>query len=384
MSVHADLVMKALESLDALSAPPPDGKPNLLGVPMAELERFAEAAGEPRYRGRQIFQGLFQRRAQSFADLTDISKTLRVALEDAFDIGRPLIDQVQASTDGTRKYKLKATDGSIFEAVYIPEVARGSRTNTLCVSSQTGCAVGCKFCYTASLKRNRNLSAAEIVGQVLAVRDDVAPLGEGAKVTNIVFMGMGEPLLNYDHVTRGIKILLDPMGAAFTSKRITVSTSGIVPRIYDLGRDLPTQLAISLNASTNEIRQQVMPITKKWPLEELIAALRVYPLQPRRRITIEYVLLGGVNDRIEDARRLPHLLRDIPVKINLLPLNAHDRTELKTPEWSDVLAFERELKHHGMNAILRRPRGRDISAACGQLGETVPEKQTGAGAPASA
>ncbi len=374
-SIHTELVMKALESLDALSAPPPDGKPNLLGVPMAELERFAEAAGEQRYRGRQIFQGLFHRRVTSFGDLTDISKKLRDALETTFDIDRPKVEQVQASTDGTRKYKLKAIDGSIFEAVYIPEVARGSRTNTLCVSSQTGCAVGCKFCFTASLKRNRNLSAAEIVGQVLAVRDDVAPFGERAQVTNIVFMGMGEPLLNYAQVTRAIGILLDPMGAAFPSKRITVSTSGIVPRIYDLGRDLPTQLAISLNATTNEIRQQVMPITKKWPLEELITALRAYPLQPRRRITIEYVLLGGVNDTIEDARRLPHLLREIPVKVNLLPLNAHDRTELKTPEWSQVLAFERELKRHGMNAILRRPRGRDISAACGQLGETVPLRE---------
>ncbi|MEZ0311864.1 MAG: 23S rRNA (adenine(2503)-C(2))-methyltransferase RlmN [Myxococcota bacterium] len=381
MSIHTELVMKALESLDALSAPPPDGKPNLLGVPMAELERFSEAAGEQRYRGRQIFQGLFHRRVQSFADLTDISKKLREALEAAFDIDRPKVEQVQASTDGTRKYKLKAIDGSIFEAVYIPEVARGSRTNTLCVSSQTGCAVGCKFCFTASLKRNRNLSAAEIVGQVLAVRDDVAEFGERAQVTNIVFMGMGEPLLNYSQVTRAIGILLDPMGAAFPSRRITVSTSGIVPRIYDLGRDLPTQLAISLNATTNEIRQQVMPITKKWPLEELIAALRAYPLQPRRRITIEYVLLGGVNDSIEDARRLPHLLRDIPVKVNLLPLNAHDRTELKTPEWSQVLAFERELKRHGMNAILRRPRGRDISAACGQLGETVPVRENAPAAP---
>jgi 23S rRNA (adenine2503-C2)-methyltransferase len=375
MSVHTELVLKsALDALDALSAPPPEGRPNLLGVPLPELERFAEAAGEPKYRARQIFQGIFQRRAGSFAELTDISKHLRSALEGTFDIDRPRVDNVQASSDGTRKYKLVANDGSIFEAVYIPEVARGSTTNTLCVSSQTGCAVGCKFCFTASLRRNRNLSAAEIVGQVLAVRDDVAALGEGAQVSNIVFMGMGEPLLNFEQVTRAITVLLDPMGAAFPSKRITVSTSGIVPRIYDLGKLLPTQLAISLNATTNPIRQQIMPITKKWPLEELIAALRAYPLGPRRRITIEYVLLGGVNDSIEDARRLPHLLRDIPVKVNLLPLNAHDRTELVPPAWSQVLKFEAELKRHGMNAILRRPRGRDISAACGQLGESVPLK----------
>ncbi|MBC7795040.1 MAG: 23S rRNA (adenine(2503)-C(2))-methyltransferase RlmN [Clostridia bacterium] len=375
MSAHAELVLRnALESLDALSAPPPDGRPNLLGVPLEELERFVTTANEPKYRAKQIFTGLFQRRVNAFADMTDISKSLRTAFESTFAIGRPRIDNVQASDDGTRKYKLVTDDGSIFEAVYIPEVAKGSTTNTLCVSSQTGCAVGCKFCFTASLRRNRNLSAAEIVGQVLAVRDDVAPLG--GNVTNIVFMGMGEPLLNYAHVTRAIRILLDPIGAAFPSKRITVSTSGIIPRIYDLGRDLPTQLAISLNASTNAIRQQVMPITKKFPLEDLMTALRAYPLGPRRRITIEYVLLAGVNDSIEDARRLPHLLRDIPCKVNLLPLNEHDRTELKRPEWSTVLAFEAELKRHKMNAILRRPRGRDISAACGQLGESSPAQVT--------
>lgn len=376
MSAHTELVLRnALESLDALSAPPPDGRPNLLGVPLEELERFVVQAGEPKYRAKQIFSGLFNRRVNAFADMTDISKSLRTALEGTFDIGRPRIEHVQASDDGTRKYKLVASDGSIFEAVYIPEVAKGSTTNTLCVSSQTGCAVGCKFCFTASLRRNRNLSAAEIVGQVLAVRDDVAPLG--GSVTNIVYMGMGEPLLNYDHVTRSIKILLDPMGANFPSKRITVSTSGIIPRIYDLGRDLPVQLAISLNASTNTTRQEIMPITKKFPLEDLVKALREYPLGTRRRITIEYVLLGGVNDSIEDARRLPHLLRDIPCKINLLPLNEHERTELKRPEWSTVLAFEAELKRHKMTAILRRPRGRDISAACGQLGETVPVQKTG-------
>ncbi|HET6344677.1 MAG TPA: 23S rRNA (adenine(2503)-C(2))-methyltransferase RlmN, partial [Myxococcota bacterium] len=288
-----------------------------------------------------------------------------------FDITRPRIDDRQVSGDGTRKYRFVAADGTAFEAVYIPEVARGRKTNTLCISSQSGCAVGCKFCFTASLRRNRNLSAGEIVGQVLAVRDDVAPLGEAARVTNIVFMGMGEPLLNYANVVHAARILLEPLGPGFSSRRVTISTSGIVPRIYDLGRDLPTQLAISLNATTDEVRTRIMPINKKWPLTELTAALRAYPLPPRRRITIEYVLLGGVNDSLEDARRLPRLLAGIPVKVNLLPLNVHERTELQAPTRNSVHRFQEELQRAGFNALVRTPRGQDIAAACGQLGEAA-------------
>jgi 23S rRNA (adenine2503-C2)-methyltransferase len=230
--------------------------------------------------------------------------------------------------------------------------------------------VGCKFCFTASLRRNRNLSAAEIVGQVLAVRDDVASLGERAKVTNIVYMGMGEPLLNYKNVVQSANILLDPRGLSFSSRRITISTSGIVPRIADLGRDLPTQLAISLNATTDAVRTQIMPINKKWPLAELLAAMRAYPLGSRRRITLEYVLLGGLNDTSEDAHRLVQLLRDIPVKINLLPLNAHERTELIEPTRQSVANFQRIVRDAGYAVFVRTPRGQDIAAACGQLGES--------------
>jgi 23S rRNA (adenine2503-C2)-methyltransferase len=303
---------------------------------------------------------------------------LRQAFEDTFDISRPRIDDCQVSHDGTRKYRFLAADGTAFEAVYIPVVARGSKTNTLCISSQSGCAVGCKFCFTASLRRNRNLSAGEIVGQVLAVRDDVMPLGDDAKVTNIVFMGMGEPLLNYDNVVQASRILLDPQGADFSSRRITISTSGIVPRIYDLGRDLPTQLAISLNATTDAVRTRIMPINKKWPLAELTAALRAYPLAPRRRITVEYVLLGGINDTLEDARRLPALLDGIPVKLNLLPLNPHDRTEFSPPTAASVQRFQQELQRAGFNALIRTPRGQDIAAACGQLGESAQARRASA------
>ncbi|MEZ4271099.1 MAG: 23S rRNA (adenine(2503)-C(2))-methyltransferase RlmN [Myxococcota bacterium] len=361
----------ALQELDAAAAAPPQGLPSLLGTTREEFERFAEENNQPSYRGRQIFSGLFKRRVAHFADFTDLSKAFRAQLQERFDISRPQVDTVQVSSDGTRKYRFISLDGAVYEAVYIPVVARQSNTNTLCVSSQTGCAVGCRFCYTASLRRNRNLSAAEIVGQVLAVQDDVSSLEEPARVTNIVFMGMGEPLLNYDEVVRSIRVLTDADGADFSTRRVTVSTAGIVPRIYELGKDVRTQLAVSLNATTDEVRNRVMPINKKWPLAELIAAMRAYPLHNRRRITVEYVLLRDVNDTVEDARRLVRLLRDIPVKVNILPLNAHDRTEFLPPEPDQVWRFQEEVRKSGLAAILRTPRGQDIAAACGQLGETV-------------
>lgn len=360
-----------LAQLDSLSAPPPAGPQNLLGCTLEELQRFAADSGQPSYRGKQLFEALFKHRRQSFEHITNLPKALRAELEQHFVLERPTMDEVQVARDGTRKYRFVSPDQLAFEAVYIPNVAQGRKTNTLCVSSQTGCAVGCKFCFTASLRRNRNLSAAEIVGQVLAVQDDVASLGDEASVTNIVYMGMGEPLLNYDQVVQSARILLAPEGLDFSSRRVTISTSGIVPRIADLGRDLPTQLAISLNATTDEIRTRIMPINKKWPLATLIDALRAYPLKNRRSFTIEYVLLKDINDSPEDARRLIKLLAGIPVKINLLPLNVHDRTEFSSPSRNRVMAFQQILRDADMSALIRTPRGQDISAACGQLGETV-------------
>ncbi len=361
----------ALEALDAASLPPLEGRPNLLGTSLEELEDFVQRSGQPLYRGKQLFSWIFNRRVTDFDHMTNMPKTFRAAMAEHFELTRPLIDTCAVSTDGTRKYRFVAKDGTAFESVYIPEVGQSERTNTLCISSQSGCAVGCKFCFTASLRRNRNLSAAEIVGQVLAVRDDVAQLGDHAKVTNIVFMGMGEPLLNYTQVVRAAQILVHPLGPGFSTRRVTISTSGIVPRIYDLGRDVPTQLAISLNATTNEIRSHIMPINKKWPLEELLQAMRDYPLAPRRKITVEYVMLGGVNDRIEDAQRLTQILQGIPVKINLLPLNPHDRTPFSPPTEQSVAQFKEVLRRAGYHALLRTARGQDIAAACGQLGETV-------------
>jgi 23S rRNA (adenine2503-C2)-methyltransferase len=359
-----------LAALDAQSAAAPIHRTHLLGHTLEGLEALFAEMGQPRFRARQLYTWLFAHRATDFSTMLTLPKTLRAAFAEQFDISRPVIDSKQVSQDGTRKYRFVAADNTAFEAVYIPSVG-GLRTNTLCISSQSGCAVGCKFCFTASLRRNRNLAPHEIVGQVLAVRDDVAPLGEDAKVTNIVFMGMGEPLLNYANVTQAGRVLLEPLGMGFSSRRVTISTSGIVPRIYDLGRDLPVQLAISLNATTDEVRTKIMPINKKWPLAELLAAMKAYPLAPRRRITVEYVMLGGLNDTLADARRLITMLREIPHKLNLLPLNPHDRTEFTPPSAETVRAFQNELRRAGCNALIRTPRGQDIAAACGQLGETV-------------
>ena len=352
--------------------PAPRGKA-LLGASAPELETLAVELGCPRFRGRQLYEAIYERRLPSFAEVSSLPSSLRAELDAAYCLTRPHVEQVAVSSDGTRKYRFVADDGAAFEAVYIPEVARDTRTHTLCISSQTGCVLGCKFCFTASLRHGRDLSAAEILGQVLAVDADVtAALGAEAKVSNIVFMGMGEPLLNFDAVVRSAARLIEPDGLGFASRHVTISTSGIVPRLAELGRALPTHLAVSLNATTDEVRTRIMPINKKWPLAELLAALRAYPLLPRRRITIEYVLLGGVNDSLDDARRLPRLLTGIPVKINLLPLNAHERTEFTPPAPAAVDRFQAELRKAGLNTLRRTPRGQDIAAACGRLGEADP------------
>lgn len=359
-----------LAELDRASIAAPKSA-SLLGMSLSEHEDLAERMGTSRYRGRQVFRAVFHRLVEDFTAMSDLSRSMQLLFTANAEMRRPRQDLCQISSDGTRKYRFVAEDQTAFEAVYIPEVATGRKTNTLCISSQSGCAVGCKFCFTASIKRNRNLSAAEIVGQVAAVQADVLSLGESAKVTNLVFMGMGEPLLNLKEVIRAIRILCDPLGMAFSGRRITVSTSGIVPRMAELGAAVDVQLAISLNATTDAIRTQIMPINKKWGLDALMEALRSYPLPPRRQITVEYVLLGGVNDSDDDARRLVRLARQIPHKINLLPLNAHDRTEFTPPSPARVQSFQQILRDSGCRAFIRTPRGQDISAACGQLGEAV-------------
>jgi 23S rRNA (adenine2503-C2)-methyltransferase len=351
-------------------------RPSLLGATADELTHLAQELGEPGYRGRQLFASIFQRQHSAFAAMSDLPRAFREKLAEHFSLARPAVGGVQISKDGTRKFGFHTADGEVFEAVYIPEVARGGATNTLCISSQSGCSLGCAFCFTASLKRCRNLTAAEIVGQVLAANSDVATLGVRGAITNIVFMGMGEPLLNYGEVVKSARILMDPTGTGFTGRRVTVSTAGVVPRIHDLGRELPVQLAISLNATTDEVRDRIMPINRKWPLKELMAALKAYPLPNRRRFTIEYVLLEDVNDTLEDAKRLPRLLAGLPVKVNLLPLNQHERTDLRPPPMARVLRFQEQLLKAGIRAIIRNPRGQDIAAACGQLGGALRKSES--------
>ncbi|MBI5509808.1 MAG: 23S rRNA (adenine(2503)-C(2))-methyltransferase RlmN [Deltaproteobacteria bacterium] len=351
--------------------------PSLLAMTCAEMERLAVELDLPGYRGRQLFAAIFAKNRRQFAEMTTLPRPIRDQLASRFELDRPTVEARQLSADGSRKYRLQAKDGARFEAVYLPEVAAGRKTNTLCVSSQSGCSLGCAFCFTASLKRHRNLHASEIVGQLMVVRDDLEALGPEAQVSNVVFMGMGEPLLNFAEVVQSARILMDGSGLGYAPRRVTVSTAGVVPRLADLGRALPVQVAISLNATTDAVRDRIMPINRKWPLATLIDALRHYPLPHRRRFTIEYVLLDGVNDSLDDARRLPKLLAGIPVKVNLLPLNAHPRTSLASPPAARVAAFQTELRRAGMNAIVRTARGRDIAAACGQLGD---EALTPAGA----
>jgi 23S rRNA (adenine2503-C2)-methyltransferase len=350
----------------------PNPLPNLRGVPYDVLAAWLDERGEKPYRQKQVFSWV-HRPVASFDEMTDIKKGLREALAASFDLSLPTMQERQVSPDGTRKYLFVSPDGGAYEAVYIPEVAIGSATNTLCVSSQTGCAVGCTFCFTASLRKNRNLTTAEIIGQVHAVMRDVAELGDKAKISNIVYMGMGEPLLNYDNVVESVRLLVDERGMWFATRRVTVSTSGIVPNIARLGQDTDVQLALSLHAASDEIRSQIVPINKKWGVEALVKALREYPLKPRRRFTIEYVVLGGVNDSLEEAHKTGRLLRGIPCKINLLPLNPHERTVHKAPSDAQTRAFQEVLRGYGFNVFIRTPRGQEISAACGQLGGLAEE-----------
>ena len=311
------------------------------------------------------------------------------------------IDKVQLSADGTRKLRLKTADNRLIESVLIPDddarraaLGRAAEARTpdaydddedevwerkkltQCVSSQVGCAIDCDFCATAKLGFGRNLSAGEIVSQVYQAEallrslptDDPTRLAGGDQVTNLVFMGMGEPLHNFDNLTKALKILLHPLGRGFSRRRITVSTSGLVPAIEKLAQEgLPVNLAVSLNATTDEVRDVIMPINKRYPLKMLLSALRRFPLERRQRITMEYVLLGGVNDTLDDARRLPELLRGIPCKLNLIPWNPHPQAPYKRPERSAVLAFQAECMKLGFTTYTRKTRGIDIDAACGQL-----------------
>jgi 23S rRNA (adenine2503-C2)-methyltransferase len=351
------------------------GMTNVIGASLAEIETLVEELGEPRFRARQIYSGLYARRQQAWDAFTELAKSLREKLSARFLIAYPQTIEVFQSSDGTRRYLLEVAGGHQIESVFIPEENR----DTLCISTQVGCAVECLFCVTGKLPMRRNLTAGEIVGQVLSLQSD---RGTDAKRLNIVIMGMGEPLLNYDNVMKALRLMTDPLGMSISKRRVTLSTSGVVPGLERLAQeDLVPNLAISLNATTDEVRDRLIPINRKWNIATLLDACRRFPLEPRRRITFEYVLMDGVNDTPEDALRLVGLLKGLKKKVNLIPLNADPWVPLKPPSEERVLAFQKILVEHHLTAYIRRPRGNDVSAACGMLAGRDYRQEDGAHLP---
>jgi 23S rRNA (adenine2503-C2)-methyltransferase len=336
-------------------------KTNLLGANLDEIETVVQEMGEPAYRARQIYAGIYVRLLQSWNDFTDLGKHFREKLADRFVISGLTPQQIFVSQDGTRRYLFEVAPGQKIESVFIPE----ERRDTICISTQAGCAVGCLFCATGKLPMRRNLRAGEIVGQILTLQAD---RGAATRRLNIVIMGMGEPLNNYENVMRAIRLMTDSEGMSISPRRVTLSTSGVVPGIQRLAREpVIPNLAISLNATTDAVRNVLIPINKKWNIAALIETCRCFPLERRRRITFEYVLIDGMNDSPEDACRLAALLRGLNKKINLIPLNADPLIPLKTPSQERVLEFEQILVDHHITVNIRRPRGDDVSAACGML-----------------
>lgn len=307
---------------------------------------------------RQLVHWMYERHARSIDDITEFSKKLRQELSKTAYIGNLELVERKGSADGTTRYLFGLDDGESIESVLIPEEDR----LTLCISSQVGCAMACSFCLTGAIGFRRNLTTYEIVDQVLSVSRDITPV----KLTNVVLMGMGEPLANFDNVVEALWRMTAM--CRLSPRRITISTAGLAPRITDLGRHAPpVNLAVSLNATTDGVRTRIMPINRTYPLAVLLSACREFPLAPRRRITFEYVLLKGINDSPADAQRLVGLLRDIPSKVNLIPFNPYAGAEFKPPDEAAVLAFQKILLDHHLTAIIRKSKGQDVGAACGQL-----------------
>ncbi len=365
----------------------PPQNPTLLCFDLVDLITLMEDLGEPKYRAQQIFDSIYRQRTAEIDLISNIPKDLRTALTARdLSVGQPHIDGQFSSVDGTIRYLVKFPDGQTVETVWMPEgddgeFGDGSEAGadpqrsqtwnraTICVSSQVGCAVDCQFCLTALLKMKRNLTAGEIVGQVIAVLNE-RKMNPPEDRINLVFMGMGEPFLNYDNFTKAVRLLVQ--GVGIPASRMTVSTAGIVPRIHDLGNEATRpKLAISLNAPNDELRDQIMPINRKWNLEKLMDAARKFPLRNREKLTFEYVLLNGVNDEVIHARQVAELVRGMRVKINLIALNPGPGIAFGTPASDRVEQFQRTLINAGIPAFIRRPRGRDIFAACGQLKKTT-------------
>ena len=353
----------------------PDGPMNLVGLTRAQMRDVLIEHGTPEKQAKmrvgQIWQWIYEKGVRDFAVMSNLAKTYRAELAEHFVIEVPEVVSKQVSLDGTRKYLMRIAGGHEVETVYIPEEDRG----TLCISSQVGCTLTCSFCHTGTQKLVRNLTTAEIIGQVLVARDDLgewpehgAPKNETRLLSNIVLMGMGEPLYNFDNVRDAMKIAMDPEGISLSRRRITLSTSGVVPEIAKTAQEIGCQLAISFHATTDEVRDKLVPINKKWNITELLDALRTYPkVSNSERITFEYVMLKDVNDTDADARRLVKLIKGIPAKINLIPFNEWPGSPYERSDWSRIEAFADIIYKAGYASPIRTPRGEDIMAACGQL-----------------
>jgi 23S rRNA (adenine2503-C2)-methyltransferase len=385
MSISLDIDHRTTRTTAAPHSPQlHPGRRSLIGLTRQELLEALVESGVPekqcRMRASQLWNWLYVRGASDFSDMTSISKQLRSDLASLFDISRLEIVTEQVSSDGTRKWLLRLPADDLgrrheIETVYIPEEDRG----TLCISSQVGCTLSCTFCHTGTQTLVRNLTAGEIVGQILIARDRLAEWphlieraqnapASGRFITNIVLMGMGEPLYNFDNVRDAVAVISNGDGLSVSKRRITLSTSGVVPEIVRAGDEIGTMLAISLHGTTDQIRNELVPLNKKYPISQLLDACRNYPgLSNARRITFEYVMIKGVNDTAEDARRLVQLLKGIPAKVNLIPFNPWPGTRYECSDWEQIEVFARIVLKAGYASPVRTPRGRDIFAACGQL-----------------
>ena len=351
----------------SISSPENNPKTNLLGLTKAEIKSLLNTINLPNFRASQIWNWIYRSGTVDFNEMTNISKDLRSLLSQNFNIWRPKISSTHQSQDGTIKWLLKLDDGNEVETVWIPDEERG----TLCISSQVGCTLTCKFCHTGTQRLVRNLSSSEIVGQVMLAMDqlkDWPSASENRLLTSIVLMGMGEPLFNYENVKKALEIIMDHSGISLSRRRITLSTSGIVPEIKKCGDDLGVNLAISLHATNDNLRNELVPINKKYDIKQLLDAVRSYArISNSRRVTWEYVMLKGVNDTAQDAKNLVKLIKGIPSKINLIPFNEWPCSPYECSEEDSINNFAKIIMKAGYASPIRTPRGRDVMAACGQL-----------------
>lgn len=347
-------------------------KTNLLNYTLADLEVFFESIGEKKFRAKQVFRWIHYFGAENFEEMTDIAKTLRAKLNEIAEIAMPILVSEGNSSDGTRKWALEVGSGNKIETVYIPDGDRG----TLCVSSQVGCALECQFCSTARQGFNRNLTVGEIAGQLWWANKRLGkdPRGERL-ITNVVMMGMGEPLANYDNVVKAMHIMQDDNAYGISKRKLTLSTSGILPKIEQLAVDCPVSLAVSLHASNNAVRDVIIPLNKKYPIEDLITACKTYlQISGRDHVTFEYVMLKGVNDDVAYAKELIQLVKGLSCKFNLIPFNPFPNSGFESSNYSQILHFQKVLQNAGLITTVRKTRGDDIDAACGQLVGKVNDK----------